>query len=698
MNHGTRIRRTLALALALALVLSLTVGPAAASAAVTPAASSVFTGGPDQAPVYMLNDHTPVAIHFTAPAGALAGSTAYYLKVRLTVGTSPSGTTNRGYTWNPTTNSWAQERDAWTSFPQIVTAADGSISSTTGWTYAKFGDDTKSGTYHIMISLSDTGQASTFNSSIVPVVTVLDPRTSASWVHNGRLTNASYANKNARVTDDASTTVLSLQKAEANLLDDDSNGIVDDEDYGPAGSAGDFRMGVPTATQIRVNLNQANWAPAVGFVTGAADVDLAVGSLTDTSAPTATGTLTGTSGDATASIAWTPATDNTAVAGYYVYRWATILAGQAFSPVHSRVATLGASATSFDDTGLTDGTQYNYEVRAFDAATNVGPRSNTVSLTPQAPGSLAGTVSSALGGVLKNTTVSVGTTITPVTTASDGTYSVPGIAAGTYDVTYSCPHYAPKTVNGVVISAGLPTTQDVVLDPLPGTLSGMVHAAGGATLGDVTVSVGTTITPVTGSPSGLYTVGNITPGTYTVTFHKTGYQDSVVTGVTIPVDDVLSLDATLSLTPTLLPVYRFYNMRTGTHFYTADTAERDRVIATLGGTFHLDGVSYNVNTANPYNSSPLYRFYNVRTGTHFYTADTAERDRIIATMGGTYHLDGPAYNVCPTNVAGSTTVWRFYNKRTGTHFYTADAAEKATVLATLGAIYALDGPAFYLAP
>jgi hypothetical protein len=73
--------------------------------------------------------------------------------------------------------------------------------------------------------------------------------------------------------------------------------------------------------------------------------------------------------------------------------------------------------------------------------------------------------------------------------------------------------------------------------------------------------------------------------------------------------------------------------------------------------------------------------------------------RAICVAGGwaaTYHFDGPAYNVCLTNVAGSTTVWRFFNARTGTHFYTADAAEN--VIATLGAIYHLDGPAFFLAP
>jgi hypothetical protein len=123
-----------------------------------------------------------------------------------------------------------------------------------------------------------------------------------------------------------------------------------------------------------------------------------------------------------------------------------------------------------------------------------------------------------------------------------------------------------------------------------------------------------------------------------------------------------------------------------------------RVRDTMASTYHLDGVAYTVNTADPSNEAPLYRFFNVVTGAHFYTADTAERDRIIATMASTYHFDGPAYNVCLTNVAGSTTVWRFFNVVNGTHFYTADSAEKASVLANLSAIYHLDGPAFYLAP
>lgn len=142
-------------------------------------------------------------------------------------------------------------------------------------------------------------------------------------------------------------------------------------------------------------------------------------------------------------------------------------------------------------------------------------------------------------------------------------------------------------------------------------------------------------------------------------------------------------------------VWRFYNVRTGTHFYTADPAERDRVINTLGATYHLDGVGYTLNTSAASNYRPLYRFYNRRTGTHFYTADTAERDNVINTLGATYQYDGPSYNVSGYPWFGLP-VYRFYNRRTGTHFYTADPGERDNVINTLSSIYTYEGPSYYL--
>jgi len=142
-------------------------------------------------------------------------------------------------------------------------------------------------------------------------------------------------------------------------------------------------------------------------------------------------------------------------------------------------------------------------------------------------------------------------------------------------------------------------------------------------------------------------------------------------------------------------VFRFYNVATGTHFYTGSEAERRNVIATLGSIYRYEGLSYTIDTSIAANSLPLYRFYNMRTGTHFYTASEAEKNNVVATMSSTYHLDGVAYTVSSYN-ASATPVYRFYNVRTGTHFYTADGNEKASVIANLGATYRYEGPAFYI--
>jgi len=158
-----------------------------------------------------------------------------------------------------------------------------------------------------------------------------------------------------------------------------------------------------------------------------------------------------------------------------------------------------------------------------------------------------------------------------------------------------------------------------------------------------------------------------------------------------------SFEVTIPPTPPT-PVYRFYNNNNGSHFYTVSEAERDIVVAKWLSAYTLEGVAFSINTLNPANNTPLYRFFNKVNGSHFYTASEAEKAAVIAKMSATYSYDGPAYNICTTHVAGATTIYRFYNKLNGTHFYTASETEKNYVLANLSATYSLDGPAYYLAP
>ncbi|MGV8084347.1 MAG: family 16 glycosylhydrolase [Coriobacteriia bacterium] len=143
-------------------------------------------------------------------------------------------------------------------------------------------------------------------------------------------------------------------------------------------------------------------------------------------------------------------------------------------------------------------------------------------------------------------------------------------------------------------------------------------------------------------------------------------------------------------------VYRFYNRYNGSHFYTSSVDEANRVRAAYGATYTYEGVAYTISTASSANKSPLYRFYNNRTGSHFYTASVAERDKVISAYPGIFTYEGVAYNVSAANVAGSTPIYRFYNVVNGTHFYTASIDEVNRVIANYSNVYAFEGPAFYV--
>lgn len=231
--------------------------------------------------------------------------------------------------------------------------------------------------------------------------------------------------------------------------------------------------------------------------------------------------------------------------------------------------------------------------------------------------------------------------------------------------------------------------------PAPGVLSGTVTDAEGVGIAGVSVAV-EGYGNVSSAADGRYAVADIAPGSHSVTFSKNGYASQTRT-VTIRAGETTTLDAVL-LGAEYQTVYRFYNRLNGSHFYTASTEERDLVLARWPDVYTLDGAAYTINTSNPANSSPLYRFYNRRNGSHFYTASETERNMVIARWSDTFTYDGPAYNVCATAVAGATPVYRFYNKRNGSHFYTASAEEFDIVLTRWPDVYSLDGQAFWLAP
>ena len=141
------------------------------------------------------------------------------------------------------------------------------------------------------------------------------------------------------------------------------------------------------------------------------------------------------------------------------------------------------------------------------------------------------------------------------------------------------------------------------------------------------------------------------------------------------------------------PVYRFYNTRTATHFYTISQAERDNVIAQYPW-FTYEGPVFYAYTAQQPGTSPVYRFFNTQTGTHFYTISEAEKNSVIANYP-VFAFEGPVYYASTVPGTGLTALFRFFNTQTGAHFYTTDPAERDHVIATWP-WFAYEGTAYYV--
>jgi len=144
----------------------------------------------------------------------------------------------------------------------------------------------------------------------------------------------------------------------------------------------------------------------------------------------------------------------------------------------------------------------------------------------------------------------------------------------------------------------------------------------------------------------------------------------------------------------LRPVFRFFNQATGTHFYTIVTAERDHVLASYPQ-FVYEGPAFAAYALAAPGAQPVFRFFNTVTGTHFYTNKEAERDYVLATWPQ-FAYEGPAYYAMPGPGAdGRTELFRFFNTKTGAHFYTTSTAERDHVVATMPQ-FSFEGVAFYV--
>lgn len=177
------------------------------------------------------------------------------------------------------------------------------------------------------------------------------------------------------------------------------------------GSAQRVSLGVlngqPVATWGEVNLGAVRQV-YVSQWNGSGWIQLSGNVVKDTTAPTKPGSLVAVAASSTQiNLAWTGSTDIVGVYGYYVYRNGT------------QVGTV-TSSDSYQDTGLSPSTAYNYTVAAYDAAGNISAQSTKV---------VATTFASSTGPTISFVAPASGTTVSGTTTASVNATDGVGIAS-----------------------------------------------------------------------------------------------------------------------------------------------------------------------------------------------------------------------------------------------------------------------------
>ena len=128
----------------------------------------------------------------------------------------------------------------------------------------------------------------------------------------------------------------------------------------------------------------------------------------------------------------------------------------------------------------------------------------------------------------------------------------------------------------------------------------------------------------------------------------------------------------------VVPVYQFYSIYMQDYFWTISEDEKDQIVEnyrTGKDTYQYQGIAGFVEENSAAWNVPVYRFWNKETMDHFYTASEAEKDTLARTLkDGTDHYvyEGIAW-YAPAN--DGVPVYRFFDRNAFNHYYTSSTDE-----------------------
>jgi hypothetical protein len=145
-------------------------------------------------------------------------------------------------------------------------------------------------------------------------------------------------------------------------------------------------------------------------------------------------------------------------------------------------------------------------------------------------------------------------------------------------------------------------------------------------------------------------------------------------------------------------VYRFWSPATDHHFYTLTPGERDKLLTKYADVWTFEGPAfYAWASAYEPNLAPVYRFWSSASGSHFFTIDPNEKNKLVTRYSDVWTYEGVAFYAYPSSrrPADCSPVYRFWKPSDNTHFFTISEDEKNKLLTRYSTIYTFEGIAFY---
>jgi len=151
--------------------------------------------------------------------------------------------------------------------------------------------------------------------------------------------------------------------------------------------------------------------------------------------------------------------------------------------------------------------------------------------------------------------------------------------------------------------------------------------------------------------------------------------------------------------PGVSGVYRFWSPDTGRHFYTADKRERDDLSIRHTRQWKDEGAVFYVyrEGQQPADALPVHRLWSNVLRTRFYTMNEAEKDKLMQDPSGAWTYEGIAWHAYPEGRQPAETlpVHRFWSDALGSHFYTIDGAEKDKLVREYAHVWKYEGVVWY---